>query len=295
MTDILERVISTSGNVRGIACNTTDLVAEACRRHDVGPTAAAALGRALTGAILLAALLKEKQSVTLRFEGNGPLGKIVTEAGYDGWARGYVGYPHADVPLNKGVIDVASGIGKAGFLTVIKNIRRDKHYQGIIQLQTSEIAEDIARYLADSEQTPSALSLGVQLEPDGTITAAGGFLVQSLPPADEQLIAELEHQISAMPPVTSLLIGGEQPAALLSALFANIGHKKLASSPLSYTCSCSRNKMEQALFSLDQEDLTHLLNTTEGTDVQCEFCRDCFHFSHDDLQKMLVMDSASHN
>lgn len=294
MTDILQRAISSSGNFLGFACDTTQLVTEACRRHDVGPTAAAALGRALTGAILLAALLKDDQSVTLRFEGSGPLGRIVAEAGYNGWARGYVAEPQADVPLRKGKIDVAAGLGRAGFLTVTKDIGMKQKYEGTVQLVSSEIGEDIAYYLSESEQIPSAIGLGVYLEPDGGIAAAGGFLVQSLPPADEELIAGIERRINALTSVTDMLREGKAPGDILAILFAAIPHRTTAHTALSYSCSCSREKMQRAVFSLGNAEIKSLLDSESGVEVQCEFCRDSYRFAREDLEKMLALGAGGH-
>jgi len=294
MTDILQRVISSSGNFFGIACDTTELVTEACRRHDVGPTAAAALGRAITGAVLLAALLKDDQSVMLRFEGNGPLRKIITEAGYNGWARGYVAEPQAEVPLRNGKIDVAAGLGRVGFLTVTKDIGMEKKYGGMVQLFTGEIGEDIAYYLTDSEQIPSAIGLGVHLRPDGRIAAAGGFLVQSLPPADEEMIAAIERQINGLASVTEMLSEGKTPADILAILFAAIPHRLTTSTQLTHTCSCSREKMERAVFSLGNAEINYLLNSDSGVEVQCEFCRDSYRFPNEDLEKMLALGAGSH-
>ncbi|GAB6190800.1 Hsp33 family molecular chaperone HslO [Desulfocastanea catecholica] len=287
MADSLERVISLSGNFFGVACNTTELVTEACRRHDVGPLAAAALGRALTGAALLAALLKDSQSVLLKFEGNGPLKKIIAEAGYDGWVRGYVAEPHAEMPLKDGRIDVAGGLGKAGFLTVVKDIGNNRKYPGTIELYTSEIGEDLAYYLSQSEQTPSAIALAIHLAPDGSIGAAGGFLIQSLPPAEETVLSQLEKEIATMPPLSRLLLEGESPAEILSLLFRQVPHKTIGSRQLVYACSCSRAKMEGALFSLGEEDIRSLLEKEDGVDVQCEFCRQSYRFGKDDLLHLL--------
>ncbi len=286
MTDILTRVISESGNTFAIACNTTQLVNEACRRHDVGPLAAAALGRALTGTVLIGALLKGKQFVQLKIEGNGPLGKIITEAGPDGWCRGYVMNPHAELPLKEGQIDVAGGIGRAGLLTVTKDIGMKQRYQGTTNLVSSEIGEDIAYYLTSSEQVPSAVALGVQLNPDGTIGAAGGFLIQSLPPADEELITSMEKKISTMSPISTMLLNGLTPIEILDQLFAETPYKKTMSIPLEYTCSCNREKMEQALFSLGKTELNKLIQDQEGARVNCEFCRASYHFDSPELTKI---------
>jgi len=283
MTDIIERVISTSGDFFGVACNSTELVTEACRRHDVGPLAAAGLGRALTGAALLAALLKDDQSVLLKFEGNGPLGKIITEAGYNGWTRGFVKDPHADLPLKNGQIDVAGGIGHAGLLTVVKTISENQKYPGTIPLYTSEIGDDIAYYLAQSEQTPSTIGLTVHLKPDGTVAAAGGFLIQSLPPADETALTHIEKEISNLSSLSELFGLGKSPADVLSLLFKNVPHKKIHSKPLSYSCSCSHAKMEGALISLGREDLQKLMEDEGRAEVHCEFCRHSYEFTKDDL------------
>jgi len=295
MTDQLERVISLHGDFFGVACDTTELVREACRRHDVGPTAAAALGRALTGAALLAALLKDSQSVMLRFEGNGPLGKIITEAGYDGWVRGYVGDPLADVPLRNGRIDVAAGIGHAGFLTVTKTISQNQKYPGTIQLYTSEIGDDIAYYLSQSEQTPSAVALAIHLEKDGTIAACGGFLVQSLPPADESLLTNIESAMTRMEPLSSLLLAGKTPSAILSMLFSDVPHRKIGSIPLEYRCSCSRQKMINALFSLGEAEVRDILAKENEVDVCCEFCRLRYLFSTTELAEILLPNPSSNN
>lgn len=294
MTDYLQRAISDSGQFFIFSCDTTQLVAEACRRHDVGPTAAAALGRALTGAALLAALLKDEQSVMLRFEGSGPLGKIITEAGHRGWVRGYVAEPKADVPLRNGRIDVAAGLGRAGFLTVTKDIGMERKYEGTIQLYTSEIAEDIAYYLSSSEQVPSAIGLGVHLQPDGIIAAAGGFLVQALPPAEEQVITTIEQQIGRIGSITDLLRQGTAPEDLIRLLFAETPYHLTASTPLFYSCSCSREKMGRAVFALSNDEISYLLASEEGVEVQCEFCRDSYRFAREDLEKVLALGAEKH-
>ncbi|KAB2891337.1 MAG: Hsp33 family molecular chaperone HslO [Desulfobulbaceae bacterium] len=294
MTDYLQRAISDSGRFFVFACDTTQLVSEACRRHDVGPTAAAALGRALTGAALLAALLKDDQSVMLRFEGNGPLGKIITEGGHAGWVRGYVAEPKAEVPLRGGKIDVAAGLGRAGFLTVTKDIGMERKYQGTIQLYTSEIAEDIAYYLSESEQVPSAIGIGVHLQPDGSIAASGGFLVQALPPADEQLVTTIERQIGGLGSISELFRRGTSPEVLIRLLFAEVPYHLTGATQLTYNCSCSREKMGRAVFSLGNDEINYLLASEEGVEVQCEFCRDSYRFAREDLEKMLAVGAGQH-
>ncbi len=294
MTDSLHRIIADDGRLFGLACSTTGLVNEACRKHDVGPTAAAALGRALTGSALLAALMKDGQHLQLKFEGNGPLGKIIAEAGYDGWIRGYVAHPRAEVALKGGKIDVAAGLGRAGFLTVTKDIGVKNSYRGMIQLYTSEIGEDLAYYLLESEQTPSVVALSVQLQPDGTVGAAGGYLIQALPPVEDNILEDLENRVSKLPPVSEQLLAGQSPADILAALFAGIPHHPTAGTGLRYQCSCSREKMEKAVFSLGNTELRYLLENEGGAEVQCEFCRDSYRFSREELEKMLAMSEHRH-
>ncbi len=288
MTDHLQRVISTDGRFFGLACVTTDLVAEACRRHDTGPTAAVALGRALTANLLLAALLKDDQRVMMKFEGNGPLGNIITEGFCTGEVRGYVSNPHADVPLKNGIIDVATGLGKAGFLTVTKDIGAKRNYEGTVQLYTSEIGEDVAFYLTESEQVPSAISVGVKVDNSGTIVSAGGFLVQSLPPANEDLITSLEATMQKLGSVTNLIQQGKTPDDILETLFGNIPHRTLLTQALHYQCSCSEQKMKQALFTLDENELTSLQEEKpDGVTVRCDFCANTFIFDRAALQKII--------
>jgi len=288
MADHLQRVISVDGRFFGLACITTDLVAEACRRHDTGPVAAIALGRALTANALLAALLKDDQRVMLKFEGNGPLGKIITEGLCSGELRGYVAHPHADVPLTNGVIDVAAGLGRAGFLTVTKDIGASRNYEGTIQLYSSEIGEDVAYYLAESEQTPSAIGVGVQVDSTGTIVCAAGFLVQSLPPADEALITSLENNIKTLGSLTSFILQGKTPNDMLEILFGSVPHKTLLQQTLRYQCSCSQDKMQKALLTFSKDDLIKLKKEKpEGVEVRCEFCANVYVFNGSALKKII--------
>ena len=286
MDDYLVRIISKDHSVRALACITTHLVNEACRRQDAYPTAAAALGRALTGGILMGALLKTGQRVALKFDGKGPLKKIVVEAESNGLVRGYVAEPHVDLPLRAGKLDVASALGKDGLLTVIKDLRMKEPYQGIVKLFSGEIAEDLAFYLAESEQIPSAVGLGVFVEPDRTVSAAGGFLIQSLPSVNEEVIDRLIERIPQLPPVTELLRGGKTPENMLELLFTGIPFSILEKYALAFRCSCSREKVEEALISLGRNELTSLATQEEETFVTCEFCREQYAFNREDLSRL---------
>ncbi len=287
MADSLERIITTSGKVFGIAVDTTQLVNEAIRRHDAGPTGAAALGRALTGATLLAGLMKDEQSVQLIFEGIGPLGKIVAEAKHNGDCRGYVANPRADVPFKEGQIDVVSGIGAAGLLRVSKDIGMREKYNGVVHLYTSDVAGDIAFYLTESEQTPSTVGIGIHLLPDGSAAAAGGFLIQTLPPAEESLINTLEKSIENQESIVTMLQAGKTPGEILSGIFAAIPHKKTGATQLQFACSCSKERMEQVLHTLSSEDLSYLLKQDNDVEMKCDFCNSSYQCNGTYLQNLL--------
>lgn len=291
--DYLVRIITKEGNIRALACVTTRLVSDLCRRHGTSPTASAALGRALTGGTLMGALLKTGQRVALKFEGSGPLRKILVEADANGAVRGCVGVPEADVPPRDGKLDVAGLLGRAGFLSVTMDQGLKEPYRGMVQLYTSEIAEDLAYYLTESEQTPSAVGLGVYVEPDGTVSAAGGFLIQSLPPADEALVDRLMERIGRLTSITDLLRQGNSPEDLLAKLFDGVPFTVLEKRTLAFQCSCSREKIERVLISLGKEELEGLMAKNEPVEITCEFCREVYRVELDELAGLLGELSAS--
>jgi molecular chaperone Hsp33 len=225
--------------------------------------------------------------VALKFEGNGPLRKILVEADSNGAVRGYVAEPQAEVPPRPdGKLDVAAGLGRAGFLTVAKDLGLKKPYRGIVQLYTSEIAEDLAYYFTESEQTPSAVGLGVVLEPNGIVAAAGGFLVQALPSADERALDRLTTQISTLPPLTDLLRQGKTPEEILTLIFADIPIKLLEKHALAFRCSCSPERMERGLLSLGREEIDDLIAELGEAEVTCEFCGGRYFFSREELERL---------
>jgi molecular chaperone Hsp33 len=286
MADYLVRIMGDSFNVIGLACVTTALVDEARRLHGTSRTASAALGRALTGGLLMGALLKRGQRVGLKFEGNGPLKKIIVEADNDGTVRGFVGVPEAEVPLNDEKLNVSGALGSEGSLTVIKDLGLKEPYRGIVKLLTGEIAEDIGYYLAESEQIPSAVGLGVFVKPDGRVSAAGGFLIQSLPPGEEQTVERLIENIRGMPVVTELLRAGQTPEDILAMIFSGIPYHPLGRRDLSFHCTCSRERIERVLLSLGKEELQRITAEQGETDVTCEFCRTSYHFARKELEEL---------
>lgn len=285
-SDYLVRIISRSGTVRALACVTTGLVADACHRHGTFPTASAALGRALTGGALFGALLKTGQRIALAFEGNGPLRKILVEADANGAVRGCVGNPEVVLVRDDGKLDVGRALGHAGLLTVTKDLGLKEPYRGTVTLYTSEIAEDLAYYLTESEQIPSAVGLGVFVEADGSVGVAGGFLVQALPPHDEAVIEQLMSRIETMPAVSEQLRGGATPEKMLEYLFAGIPYDTLEKRALAFVCSCSRERLERVLLSLGKDELAAMIADRGEAEVTCELCGERYHFSREELQRL---------
>jgi molecular chaperone Hsp33 len=287
MTDYLVRAINEKATVIGLACVTTGLVNEASRLHGASRTVSAALGRALTGALMMGALMKRGQRVALKFEGNGPLKRIIVEADHEGTARGFVSVPEVEVPLLDEKLNVAGALGREGLLTVIKDVGMKEPYRGIVKLFTGEIAEDIAHYLVESEQIPSAVGLGVFVTNDGKVAAAGGFLVQSLPPSEVRMVDRLVENIRKIPSITDLLRQGRTPEDILAMIFEGISHHVLGRKNLSFRCTCSRERIQRVLISLGRDELQKLMIEQEAAEVTCEFCRARYHFTREELGNLL--------
>ena len=287
MNDYLVRIFTKEGTIRGLACVTTNLVEEARRRHGTFPTASAALGRALTGGALLGSLLKTGQRVALTFEGNGPLKRIIVEAESNGAVRGYVEIPDIYLVREDGKLDVAGALGRTGLLTVTKDLGLKELSKSVVRLCSGEIAEDLAFYLTESEQIPSALGLGVYVEPDKHVSAAGGFLIQALPPEHESMLDTLIERLGQLPPVTQLLREGNSPEQILERLFAGMPYDTLEKRALAFHCSCTRETIERVLISLGREKLTRLIAEQDTTHVSCEFCGQRHPFSREELTRLM--------
>jgi len=293
MADYLVRAISDKANVIGLTCITTGIVDEAARIHGTSRTASAALGRALTGGLLMGALVKRGQRVGLKFEGNGPLKKIIVEADNEGTVRGFVGVPDAEVPFKDEKLNVSGAIGSQGLLTVIKDICLKEPYQGIIKFQSGEIGEDLARYFAESEQIPSAVGLGVFVEPDGKVSAAGGFIIQTLPPTEERAVDQLIKNIRKIPTVTEFLRQGRTPEDMLAEIFSGITYHMLGKRNLFLRCSCGRERVERILLALGIWELQRMIAEQNETEVTCEFCRTSYHFTRMELEDLIQETSRS--
>jgi len=278
MNDHLLRILAEDGSLRATAALTTNLVEETRHRQQTDPTATVAIGRLVTGAALLGSLLKGAQRLALIIEGNGPLRQLSAETDAHGNLRATLKQPLAGVPPKDGHFDVAGAIGRAGFLQVVKDLGLREPYRGMVQLVSSEVAEDLAWYLTSSEQVPSSVALGVTLGPHAEVTAAGGFLVQAMPGCPEERIALLEKRIAALPPVSTLLGRGRAPEQLLAELFAGIPYQVQGRTDLTYRCTCGRDQVRAMLASLPQDELRQLAAENEEVTVTCEFCKEPYRF-----------------
>ncbi len=289
MKDHLVRVVSRDGLLRGTAAVTTALVRDVCGMQKTDLTATVALGRLLTGGALMGSLLKGKQRLALVVEGNGPLEKLSVEADALGNVRGTIRNPIAGLPPKDDRFDVAGAIGRAGFLHVWKDLGLKQPYTSMVQLQSSEIAEDLAWYLTTSEQLPSSLGLGVEIGNDEQVAVAGGFLIQALPPGDSERIESLAERVRQLPPTTSMLREGLTPAGVLARLFDNIDFRIQAEVPLVFYCPCNQQQIEQMLIGLGQKELKSFSENPGPMEVVCEYCRKRYSFDRAQMDRLISM------
>lgn len=278
---------ATANGVRAFVAVTTNLTEEARQRHDCYPIAAAALGRTMTGAMLLAANLKTDESISIRIDGDGPLGAVVADAWADGRVRGYVEEPHTDLPLHNGKLDVGQAVG-AGHIYVTRFTGLKQPFTGSAELVSGEIAEDMTNYLYVSEQTPSTISLGVLVNPDLSVAAAGGLMVQALPGADDAALEQIESNLAALGPISQLIQQGMDGQAILQKIFAGMEVELNLYEPLELTfrCQCSRERVTTALISLGVEELTDILKD-EQAELCCHFCAEKYQFNKEELEELI--------
>ena len=289
MADRIVRAISTDGMVQAAAICSRDLTERARQIHKTLPVATAALGRTLAAASMMGNALKsDGASLTLQFKGGGPLGTVLAVSDNEGNVRGYVTNPHVDIPLRKdGKLDVGAAVGHEGTLTVIKDLHMKEPYVGTIDLLGGEIAEDVAGYFVESEQIPTACALGVLVDRDQSVKAAGGYLIQLMPGAAEDTIAKVEGGIMAAGAVSAILEKNDDPEAMLRTVMSDFDLKILETCPVEYRCYCSRERVERALISLGREELEQMLSEQGGCQLTCQFCDAVYEFTAEDIQRLL--------
>ena len=289
MSDQLIRAISKDGHIKATAVSTRALTERARQIHKALPVATAALGRTLAAVSMMGNALKEDgASVTLQIKGGGPLGTILAVSDNQGNVRGTVDTPAVDLPLRPdGKRDVGAAVGRDGTLTVIRDLNMKEPYVGSVGLLGGEIAEDLAAYFVESEQIPTACGLGVLVDRDQSVLAAGGYLIQLLPGAGEDTIAKVEGSLMAAGAVTGLLRDDPDPEAMLRRALSDFDLEILEKSPIEYRCYCSRERMERALISLGAEELQSMIDEQGSADLTCRFCDNVQHFSREDLEAMV--------
>lgn len=288
MSDQLVRAISKDGYVKAVAASTRDLTERARQIHRCFPVATAALGRTLAAASMMGNMLKgEGSSVTLQIKGGGPLGRILAVSDNEGNVRGTVDDPAVDLPLRPdGKLDVGSAVGSDGTLTVIRDLNLKEPYVGSVGLLGGEIAEDLAAYFVESEQIPTACGLGVLVDRDQSVLCAGGYLVQLLPGASEDIIGKVEGSIMAAGAVTGILKENPDPEAMLKKVLSDFELEILETGPIEYRCYCSRDRMERALISMGPEELRSLIDEQGQAELSCQFCDNVQTFTREELEAL---------
>ncbi|NGZ78147.1 Hsp33 family molecular chaperone HslO [Saccharibacillus alkalitolerans] len=284
--DYLVRGTALGGKVRAFAVRSTNLVEELRRRHDTFPTATAALGRTLTTAAMMGAMLKGEEKLTIQVKGSGPLGQIVADANAKGEVRGYVDHPHVHLPSNAmGKLDVAGAVGTEGFLYVTKDLGLKEPYRGSVPIVSGELGEDFTYYFAASEQTPSAVGIGVLVAPDNSVISAGGLIVQLLPGLSDEEIDAIERAISTLPPVSALIDQGLSPEELIKWVLPDVNIQE--SLDVVFRCECSRERVERTLISLGSEEIQGIIDDQGVAEVVCHFCNETYQFEREDLEQIL--------
>lgn len=287
MRDYMVRAIAAQAQIRAFACTTRETVEAARQAHNTSPVATAALGRLLSAGAMMGSMLKgEDDLLTLQIKGDGPMKGVMVTADRGGNVKGYVSVPDVILPANgAGKLDVAGAIGQ-GMLNVIKDMGLKEPYVGQTMLQTGEIAEDLTYYFATSEQVPSSVGLGVLMERNNTVKQAGGFILQLMPFAEEDIISRLEQNLSQVTSVTRLLDEGNTPEQMLELLLEGLDCEILSSEPVAFSCNCNRQKIEKVLISLGKKEISDMIEEGKEIEVNCHFCNKHYKFSVDELRAL---------
>lgn len=275
--------IATAEGVRIYAITTKNLVQEAADRHHTSHLATAALGRAMSGALMLAATMKDGERILLKLKGDGPMGEVVAEAQGTS-VRGYVGEPDVFIPLKNGKLDIGGALGQ-GTITLTRYLQNGESFTGHAELADGEIATDITNYLYMSEQTPSSVALGVLVDKDGKVLAAGGYFIQAMPGCDEEVLEKLGNNVAVTPYVTQLLELGYTPEKIIEVLARGLEFDIKESMPVKFSCGCSKDKILNMLAALSQDDIDYLTEQPD-TEVHCQYCNKVYHFSSEELKQL---------
>lgn len=289
MSDYLVRGLGLNDEIRILAVDTTETINEAVSRHGAYPTAAAALGRSMTAAVLMGAMLKNEEKVTATIEGGGPIGAIVADSDAKGHVRGYLGNPQVHFDLNEsGKLDVRRAVGTDGYLRVVKDIGLKEHFTGSTEIVSGEIGEDFAYYFYTSEQVPSIVGLGVLVNPDNTIKASGGFIIQVLPGASEETFEFLDEISKEMTPVSQQIDNGLSPHGIIDAAIGEKNWRELSEMPVSFQCNCSKDRFLNAISALDPAEIMTMIKEDGGAEADCHFCRNKVWIEGEELKELIT-------
>ena len=288
MSDYIIRATAAGGQIRAFAATTKELVEKAREAHNTSPVVTAALGRLLTGAGMMGIMMKGRDDLlTIKIQCDGPIKGLTVTANAEGEVKGFAHEPQVMLPPNaQGKLDVGGALG-LGVLSVIQDVGLKEPYVGQTILVTGEIAEDLTYYYATSEQTPTSVALGVLMNKNNTVKQAGGFIIQLLPGATEEVISDLEKRLGSMEPITALLDQGKTPEMILEALLGDQGLEILAKQPTGFVCNCSRGRVEKALISVGKKELQEMINDGETVEVNCDFCNIRYGFTTEQLKELL--------
>lgn len=287
MSDYIVRATAANNQIRAFAATTKQVVETAREHHDTSPVATAALGRLLTAGAMMGSMMKnDTDMLTLQIRGDGPIQGITVTADSHANVKGYVGNPDVMLPPKNGKLDVGGAVG-IGLLQVIKDMGLKEPYSGQTILVTSEIAEDLTYYFANSEQVPSSVGLGVLMEKDNTVRRAGGFIIQLMPFAEEKTISQLEENLKNVTSVTALLDKGYTPEQLLEELLGNLGLEITDTISTQFFCNCSKERVEQAVVSIGRKDIQEMIDEGEDIEVKCHFCNTAYRYTIDELKEIV--------
>lgn len=287
MKDYIVRATAANAQIRAFAVTSRELVEYARSAHDLSPVVTAALGRLMTGGVMMGSMLKgEKDILTLQINGSGPVHGLTVTADSKGNVKGYADNPQAMMPPNSvGKLDVGGVIG-LGVLTVIKDMGLKEPYSSTTELKTGEIADDLTYYFAASEQVPSSVGLGVLMEKNNTVKQAGGFIIQLMPFTQEEVIEKLEQKLDAIPPVTTMLEEGNTPEQILEIILGDMGLEITDTMPIQFRCNCSKERVEKVLISLGKKELQSLIEEGKDVELNCHFCNTNYSFTVEELKKI---------
>lgn len=287
MKDYIVRATAAGAQIRAFAAVTTELTEEARQRHGTSPVATAALGRLMTGAVMMGSMMKNPTDMlTIQIKCSGPIGGLTVTADSQGSVKGYVYEPEVMLPAKNGKLDVGGALGQ-GVMTVIKDMGLKEPYSGQTILQTGEIAEDLTYYFATSEQVPSSVGLGVLMEKDNTVRCAGGFIVQVMPFIEDDVLNRLEQNIQNIQSVTSMLDNGHTPEEMLSQVLEGLDLEITDTMPAKFSCNCSKERIEKAIISVGKKEIQSMINDGKEIEVKCHFCNTAYTYSVEELKELL--------